>query len=82
MKNKETYEDTKNLMDSGFIMCVDNANAEDDLEEHGVYQVENVVVVTNNTPFASMVHVCFELIGKPGKKYHHSRFKIFAFSPN
>ena len=81
MKDKLS-QDAKNMMNSEFIMCVDNTEAEGDLKEHGLYRVKEVIVITNITPFANMVHVCFELIGKPGKQYHHSRFRIVTFSPN
>ena len=73
-------DSTSNNINSEFIICVDDNGIKSELQEHNVYQVHKIIITSAN--YADLVHVCFELVGKPGKKYHCGRFKLFAFSSN
>lgn len=73
---KNTKSKLKDLLDTDFIICVDNTGVEDELEHFDIFKIEDVMFCVKNSI------LMFTLQGRPNKIYDYRRFKKFLFSPN
>ncbi len=73
MKNASRLKD---LLDSDFVICVDNTGVEDELGDFDIFRISDVMFCMKNNV------MMFALHGKPDKTYDYRRFKKFAFSQN